>query len=205
MRSSVLVSLGLTLITGARGQQIPVPIVSGHLADEGGIERPSPNVHNVPPRQTIRVYRDSAGRTRIDPPVPPNQISTHFAVINDPLAGFLYSLDSENKVARRFGSVAVAMRTVPATVQPLRADIKIYTPASTANITTHSDSLGMELIEGLSAEGTRITTNHPETPRDEAQENIKETWFSPDLQMTLRIQVPPDYTVIDPPASRPVK
>lgn len=228
----LLLVLGFTALTF--GQEIPVPVVSGHpfSAVEVDIERPSPNVHNVPPKQTIRVYRDSAGRTRIDAPVPPNQISTHFAVINDPLSGFLYSLDSQNDVARRFGSAAVAMRMVPATVQPLRAGIQIYAPASAANITPHSDSLGTELVEGLTAEGTRVTSNFSKTPRDEAQENIKESWFSPELQMTLRVQVfnsimgnrtisiesidrtepdpslfqvPPGYTIVDPPASRTAK
>jgi hypothetical protein len=234
MRLPQVVLLGLGFIAGAFGQQISVPIVSGHpfSADEVDIERPSPNVQNVPPKETIRVYRDSAGRTRTDAPAPPNQINTHFAVINDPLAGFQYSLDLENKLARRFGSAAVAMRTVPETIQPSRADVKWYTPANMANITTHSESLGTELVEGLTAEGTRVTTNHPKTSRDEEQENIRETWFSLELQMTLRIQVfnsvmgnrtislenidraepdsslfqvPPDYTIVDPRANRPAK
>jgi hypothetical protein len=234
MRLPLIVLLSLGVIEGTFGQQIPVPIVSGHpfSADEVDIERPSPNVQNMPPKQTVRVYRDSAGRTRTDAPAPPSQITTHFAVINDPLAGFQYSLDLENKIAQRFGSAAAAMGTVPAKIQPSSADVKWYIPASMANITTRSESLGTELFGGLMAAGTRVTTNRPETSRDEEQENIRETWFSPELQMTLRIQVfnsimgnrtirlenidraepdpslfqvPPDYTFVDPPTNRLAK
>jgi hypothetical protein len=230
MRLPLVILLGLGIMKGTFGQHIPVPIVSGHpfSADEVDIERPSPNVRNMPPKETIRVYRDSAGRTRTDAPAPPNQIATHFAVINDPLAGFQYSLDLENKVARRFGSATVAMRTVPATIQVSGADVKWYT----ANVTTHSELLGTEFVNGLAAAGTRVTTNRLKTPRDEEQENIRETWFSPELQMTLRIQVfnsimgnrtislenidraepdpslfrvPPEYTIVDSPANRPTK
>jgi hypothetical protein len=233
MHLPLVLLLGLGLIARTFGQEMRVPVVSGHpfSAVEVDVERPSPDVHNVPPKQTIRVYRDSAGRTRVDAPAPPYQISTHFAVINDPLAGSFYTLDLENKIARRTVYLAAAGQAVRTTVNPAD-EVRFYRPGGTCLVTPQSDPLGTELFEGLMAQGTRITTRCPEPPGGDVQENIKESWFSPELQMTLRIQVfnsimgnrtinlqnidraepdsslfqvPPDYTMVDPHANRPAK
>ena len=189
MRLALLVLLSLALLATAGGQPMQVPIVAGHpfSADEVIVEIPSPNVSNVPPKETIRVYRDLAGRTRIDPPVPPNPISTRFVNIFDPATGMNYTLDAQNKVARRYVSPIPPGWKVPTTRTPFPG--VSFIPANPGNVTKQTESLGTQLIEGLMAEGERITSNSPKTPRDDAQENIAETWFSQELQMTLHIQV----------------
>jgi hypothetical protein len=55
----------LVLITEGFGQLLPTSIAGQPFsADEVIIRNPEPNAHNVLPMKTIRIYRDSAGRTR---------------------------------------------------------------------------------------------------------------------------------------------
>jgi len=186
MRLRLLVALlGPASAVGIFAQQIPVPVVSGHpfSADEVDIASPSPNVRNVPPKQTTRVYRDSAGRTRIDASISANQISSHFVDINDPVAGFYCTLDSDKKVARRIVYSAGVGQPIRTTVNPAD-EVRFYRPGGASLSTPQSEPLGSERIAGLMAEGLRITTKYSPNSRGD-----EETWFSPDLQMTLRIQI----------------
>src|SRR5882757_273714 len=83
--------------------QAPVVSIAGQpfSADEVMIQNPKPNVLNVLPMKTIRVYRDSAGRTREDVSIPRDPTATPFVSSIDPIAGAAYALDTEKKIARR--------------------------------------------------------------------------------------------------------
>lgn len=87
----------------AFGQGIPVPFIAAHpfSAEEVIVREPPPHVHMDVLRETIKVYRDSAGRARTDVSVPANPTETPFVTIVDPGAGVTYALDTKNKVARR--------------------------------------------------------------------------------------------------------
>ena len=85
MRFSLAALLVLGLTTEIFGQ-LPVVPVAGQpfSADEVIVENPKPNVPNELPRKTIRVYRDSDGRTRTDDSTPPDPIAP-FVYIYDPI------------------------------------------------------------------------------------------------------------------------
>ena len=103
MRPSVGTFSVLALASGGLGQ-VPLVSVAGQAfsADEVIIQTFKANVHGVsPPMKTIRLYRDSAGRTREDVSVPRDPIATPFVNIIDPLEGVSYYLDTEKKIARR--------------------------------------------------------------------------------------------------------
>ena len=89
----------LALASGGYGQ-VPVVSITGQpfSADEVIIQNPKPNVHNVLPMKTIRIYRDSAGRTREDASIPRDLTATPFVSIIDPIAGVHYALDTEKKL-----------------------------------------------------------------------------------------------------------
>jgi len=213
----------------AFGQGIPVPFIAAHpfSADEVIVREPSPHVHmdilkemDIL-RETIKVYRDSAGRTRTDVSVPPNPTETPYVMIIDPGAGVTYALDTKNKVARRFSHPHPAGWTVPTTDVPSSG--RWITPGMPGNFTMRTETLGSKLIEGLAADGKRISSASPKT-HDEAQENVIESWYSPELLVILLnqqfnsvlgnstarleninraepdpalFQVPPDYTIVD--------
>src|ERR1035437_8180100 len=93
----------LATITEGFGQSLPVTSIASQpfSADEVIIENPKPNVRNMLPMKTIRIYRDSAGRTREDVSIPRDPAFTQVVNIEDPVAGVYYYLDTESKIARR--------------------------------------------------------------------------------------------------------
>jgi hypothetical protein len=98
MRLPLLALLGLGSIAGIFGQTVPVVSIGGQpfSADMVIVRVPSPGVSNVLTTQTTRVYRDSAGRTRIDVSVPTNPVYTSAVNIYDPVTGVHYWLDTTN-------------------------------------------------------------------------------------------------------------
>lgn len=104
-------------------QEMPVPIVTGHpfSADEVTPRKLSPNSSSAEP-ETSRVYRDSGGRIRIDPPTPPKPVVVQapLLVIIDPVAGVRYVLNTSTKIARR--SVLDQAQPLPTIDDPWKAE-----------------------------------------------------------------------------------
>jgi hypothetical protein len=132
---------------------------------------------------TGTVARDTAGRTRRDMTLPaigpwaasgktPPQVS----FINDPVAGTHYVLEANTKTAHQMsahnhGPDAARAAGMAARVQK--------------NTTT--ESLGTQTINGISAQGTRTTRTIPagEMGNEKPIVIVKETWYSPELQITV--------------------
>jgi hypothetical protein len=124
------------------------------------------------------IYRDSSGRTRREQPLEmvggfsvvngKNQ-SPMLVFINDFASGSQYFLDLNNKVARR--------HPIGQGRPPRDGD----TPEG------KSESLGKKAIEGIEAEGTKITFEIPagDIGNDKPIEVVTENWFSPELQMMV--------------------
>lgn len=125
------------------------------------------------------IYRDAAGRTRREQPL---EMVGGFSVVNGknqaPMLVFIndfvtksqYFLDLDNKVARR---------------HPIRQD---RAPRAEGDAPAgRSVSLGKKTIEGIEAEGTRITFEIPagDIGNDKPIEVVTENWFSPELQMMI--------------------
>lgn len=228
---AALVSFGL--IPTISGQTVPVGSVTGQpfSADEVTIRIPAPNVRNVLPMDTTRVYRDSAGRTRVDVSVPTSPAYNPFVSIDDPVAGIHYSLDTKEKVARRFfvpgappGGTVPGER--PSGATPMSSKYCKFGPP--CPVTTW-ESLGAQFINGLAADGRRVTTTSPSGGlRGDGWKAVIESWYSPELRMillqkesssmgesttrleninraepdALLFRIPADYTIVDQPVSR---
>jgi hypothetical protein len=135
--------------------------------------------------------------------------------IQDPVSGSSYSLDPQDKIATRLpkglpGQVAVAtgdrvagsgfsISSPPDGSKSAGPVIKfnsgagvvvvqeaVASPMSKAD--ENSQSLGKDVIAGVSADGTRLTTTIPaEAMGNERPITItRERWYSPDLQIVLR-------------------
>ena len=130
-------------------------------------------------RVVRKVYRDSAGRTRVerlvpegaDPPNRPLLIE-----LNDPAAGVMYILDVERKTAHRVRYSPSSRLTMQPIIGPGRAPaVNGVVPRVT------EEALGSRVIEGIPADGQRFTTAiPPDATRTE------EIWTSPGLWLTIR-------------------
>jgi hypothetical protein len=164
--------------------------------------------HITQPAQKGLMYRDSAGRTRNEMPFPvppragpppPVRIS-----ILDPVAGFHYEFNSANKVAQKFAMPAArpaiaqpasTAASTPTAIGPIVAGTgKLTAPVTTTqNVApvntpkTTSESLGSQLIEGVTAEGTRTTTTWAVGSMGNDREIVAthETWFSKQLGVAV--------------------
>ena len=142
-------------------------------------------------RQTmlVKMYRDSAGRTRSDriprpllstDPAPPATI-----LITDPLSGYSYVLDTTQKIALR----SVMPKGVAARQLPLAQEPPPFPPPtpgkSPLNIKT--EDLGTQFMEGLSVHGRRTTITYPigALGNDREIANVSEMWSNPELGLMI--------------------
>jgi hypothetical protein len=137
---------------------------------------------------TTRVYRDSAGRTRIDVPIPTSPAHNPFVSIYDPVAGVNYALDTKSKVAHRSFIPGPALeQTLPA-AGPSRAALisGFYCKFGPPCPVTTSEALGNKFIDGLAADGRRMTTIPPAGSSQYGErKSVIESWYSPELRMIL--------------------
>jgi hypothetical protein len=184
----------LALVTEGFGQTLPVTsIVTGRpfSADKVIIENPKPNVRNVRPMKTIRIYRDSAGRTREDVSIPRDAAFTQVVNIQDPVAGVFYYLDTESKIARRLVFPRPATPGLdpsmnasgpPGVAVTFSSSVKDYFHG----VRTTSEPLGTQFINGSAADGRRITSVSPDsTPGCDENVAVSESWYSPELRVVL--------------------
>ena len=153
-------------------------------------------------------FRDSQGRTRMERAYKPAPI--WLTQIFDPVAGFGYVLDEQNKVAHRMA------------LQPSSAARPAPTGQGAMQPQVTYERLGKQTIEGIMVEGTRTTRT---LPAGAARSGLPttftiETWDSLELKVTVltrssngytsrltnlsrgepdpaRFQPPADYAVVD--------
>lgn len=147
-------------------------------------------------RQTVnsKVYRDSDGRTRREQTVnlnglAPNANVQQMVFINDPVAGVSYSLNAKERTGTKF--LRHGDGPGPA---PRLGDMAGGGPgprgmgrrnAADANLKT--ESLGRQTIEGVPADGRRVTMTVPagQAGNELPIHIVTETWYSPDLGTTV--------------------
>ncbi len=202
------------------------------------------------------VARDSQGRVRRDEALPAlvgsNGEAPHLIMIDDPVAQVHWTLDAQTKTATKMPMPpmpppppppgkpgAVFEMGVPAPPMPPEPPAKAYF-ATTAvapafSFTTRLDSktasktdLGLQTVEGVPAQGTRVTRTIEAGQMGNSLPIVitTETWFSPDLKVLISskssdprigettykltniqraepdpslFQVPADYTIRDQP------
>ena len=134
------------------------------------------------------LFRDAQGRVRREvtmPGVGPLAASgapRTFIMIQDPVAGAGYMLDTSKKVAYKMPQHA---RGGPQEGSPDEAQAWKH-PGDSANVT--KESLGTQTINGVSTQGTRYTRTIPagQIGNDKPLTIVKEEWYSPDLQMVVQ-------------------
>ena len=187
----------------------PTPVKGAPYSAEQVSERVqtlADGTHITQTTQKTMLYRDGEGRTRTErtfmPPagavmatgLPP------FVEILDPVAGYRYSLDARNRIARRSTlpptrnrNAATAMPSAAVRQQAgtfvLGGNSATATASSgPASSRPHPDisqeSLGTQNIEGLTADGSRIKVTYPAGffGNDRPISTVTETWTSKALQ-----------------------
>ncbi|MBZ5579233.1 MAG: hypothetical protein LAP40_21945 [Acidobacteriia bacterium] len=165
---------------------------------------------------SMKQYRDSQGRTRTEramfmaPDAPESPIIVE---INDPVAGFRYTLDTQNKVTHRMAAPAAGAlprgfavgggsgggtgANAAQTAGVLGALLTSKPPLPGANGATSpnqpvrpqmaSENLGTQVIEGVLVEGHRQTTTFPVGSQGNDRPIVvtSEQWMSPDLKIMI--------------------
>jgi hypothetical protein len=174
-------------------------------------------------RSTVRIYRDSEGRTRREELASDGTVKS--ISIYDPVAHVSYVLDPSTRTARRSpirmvypskemadkvgaereaaarvaGKIAVAPVPLPAqaATEDLRkrqtelvvraAGAGALQPAMRVQRDASEESLGQKAIDGVLADGKRVTTVLPAGAigNQQAITVASEQWFSPDLEILL--------------------
>ena len=167
-------------------------------------------------KTTALLARDSQGRTRREEtmgnigPLPMD--GPKMAFITDPASKVSYILDLNNQTAQVMKApditvggpgTAVAMgggKPVPGNVTTMSIQKKviiagsnpgmeqrIWVDSGTDASQAKSESLGTQVIEGVTAEGTRVTRTIPagQIGNERALEITSEVWTSPELQMVI--------------------
>jgi hypothetical protein len=146
------------------------------LANGTHISRPASE------RETTR--RDSAGRVRTERelfparPGDPQQTSFMIVKVQDPVLGYAYLLDSVNQVAHR-----TAIKSGPAG-PPFSPTPRVGTHTSPDGSVSVTESLGEQIMFGVSVIGTKTTTTYPAGSRlgnDRPVTSVNEGWWSPQV------------------------
>jgi hypothetical protein len=158
------------LVTGAPYSAQAVTQFTQTLASGDHIQRTN----------TASVARDSQGRTRTDRSIATVGSLSATAggrdraiVIHDPVAGMSYALDPASKTARST-PIPAARQNPEFRAQRERAAAK-------------TEELGTQVIQGVSAQGKRVTRVIP-AGREGNEKDIDivtETWYSSDLQVVV--------------------
>jgi hypothetical protein len=196
---------------------------------------------------TSALHRDSQGRERREESVGGNNSTVRSVFITDPVEGVSYRLEPNGKVARKTtqhvvtitgdghgGGVGVGIGagTYSFTVDSSdNGSEKVEVSSGRINVLSKradrkEENLGTQMIEGVSAEGTRTTVTLPAGSIGNEQPivTVNERWYSPELQVVVMstrsdprtgtttykltnitrseppptlFQVPPDYTLND--------
>ena len=158
-----------------------------------------PDGNHIRNTTTGKIYRDAEGRVRqeetmslVGPWTTQGQPQTHTHImISDPVAGVTWDLDQDHKVAHKLPNPAERSMTIrdgggvglsmgPQDVATLRA--KLAAAPQSGNAQT--EKLGTQVIEGVSAEGTRTTMTIPAGAMGNERPivTVSERWYSPELQ-----------------------
>jgi hypothetical protein len=213
---------GRIVITAGSGPQPTMNAPYSVVEEEERTQTLGDGTHIVTKSQT-RLYRDSFGRTRressFSPPGMPSKEPADIQ-IQDPVAGTTYVLRAQQRVAQ----LIVPLRKPPINQNAVQKPVP---PPEEMRPKSISEHLGTQSIEGVLAEGVRITMVFPvgSQGNDRPIQMVRESWVSNELGLTLLekrsdprfgdsvtrvtsldrsepdpalFQVPPDYTLQDP-------
>jgi ketosteroid isomerase-like protein len=135
-------------------------------------------------------FRDSQGRTRVENWVlsgPDGAPGMHIVEIRDCVAGSAYTLDTENRVAHRSRIPSNIKAQIPVVIRIDGPQTSLRATKTIDDPTSVTQSLGMQVLEGSSAGGTRLTTTIPMGMQGNEQPLVStsETWVAQDLNLVV--------------------
>lgn len=136
---------------------------------------------------SIKVYRDGAGRTRIEQSITPALVEFH-----DPQRGVFYVLDTTQHIAYKVAYT----RPEPPKPGPLEPLNPLGAagflgqgppPAERVEVAEQSEALGTRSFEGIEAEGQRVTVTYPPNSMGNAELLVitQESWYAASIQATM--------------------
>jgi hypothetical protein len=140
------------------------------------------NGNQISTKEQSNVYRDREGRIRteetITPPAASGRPAFTRVTIFDPVAGYLYVLDSSTMIARQ--STLPKLNGTPPPARPA--------PPARPNETV--TDLGTQAINGVPAKGTQVTETIPAGAIGNAQpiQVVRITWISTELKVPVEIR-----------------
>jgi hypothetical protein len=148
-----------------------------------------PDGNHIRQSATVKVYRDSEGRTRREQSVNLNGLGGTSAApqvvfINDPVAGVNYALSVRDKTGSKSPWTPGGRGRGPGG-PPHDAAADAQRPRrSNPEQNLKAESLGHQTMEGLAVEGRRVTMTIPagQMGNEMPMQIVTETWYSPDLQ-----------------------
>jgi len=144
-------------------------------------------------RSSSMVYRDSEGRERREEKMAalaklaPGVEMPQTVFISDPVAGVGYTLYPARRTATKTPGARGLPSPVPLAVQKAENAAREAKASAFGQVNSKSESLGTQMVEGVQAQGTRVTQTIPagQIGNERPIEVISETWYSPDLKMTV--------------------
>jgi hypothetical protein len=168
------------VVTGAPYSAVAVTETKQTLADGNVIDR----------KVQSNVYRDSQGRTRRETTfagvgtLPASGQPRSMVMIHDPVAGTAFVLHADQKTAEQLPAPQKGVRN-PDNVQ---GRMEAHFDKEVANGTLKKEDLGIQTINGVSAQGTRYTRTIPagQIGNASAITIVNERWYSSDLQVVVK-------------------
>jgi hypothetical protein len=160
-----------------------------------------PNGNVITQKAQSNVYRDSMGRQRTETTMPAHQgpaAATASAParimvsIHDPVAGVNRELDSQAKTVREMPLAGGRGRGGPnPAAGERRPPNEVRGPNGAADPNVATETLAMQTINGVQANGTRVTRTIPAGQIGNAQPIliVHETWTSVDLKIPVMIKM----------------
>jgi hypothetical protein len=150
-------------------------------------------------RQSSMQYRDGLGRERHEQNLMqiPGAPSTapEIVTISDPVANVSYSLNTREHSARKMpdnrtpwlATAVFAGTQVAFNVSGVKATARMILNGPPDANAEKSEDLGSQLVEGVLANGTRVTHTIPagQIGNERPIQVVDESWVSPELQMTV--------------------
>ena len=168
------------VVTGAPYSAVAVTETQQTLVDGNTINR----------KIQAKVFRDTQGRTRREitltgvGPLSTTGSSRTFVMIHDPVAGTAFVLHQDTKMAERLPAHPRGLNAQP----DLQGKFNARMQEEIANGSLKKEDLGVQTIDGISAQGTRFTRTIPAGQAGNAKPIIitNERWYSPDLQIVIK-------------------
>ena len=172
------------VVTGAPYSAVAVTETRQTLADGNTISR----------KVQANVFRDSQGRTRRETtltgvgPLSATGASRTFVMIHDPVAATAFVLHQDTKVAEKLPARQGGGGRGRKAPTDLQGKFEARMQGEIANGSLKKEDLGIQTINGISAQGTRFTKTIPagQMGNDKPIVITSERWYSPDLQIVIK-------------------